>query len=359
MISKCGPSVPYNHSPVMAQEPIDMDLWRDLYEIASRVRALAPWTWMEETDIFGVEMPEDAGPIFVSVMGALGEHYAVAVYPDAAAMTALWALHNDEHASPEQILEIPQIQLSFENRRFLEREDLGIVKQLGLKFRGENAWPKFRSYRPGFAPWFLEKSEATMLHAALEQLLDVGPRLQVDPSPVRASDPQTYLVRAPRLGSDGETWTDEFRNIPPVNVSIPRVLPGADAVKQCHALPKVENGIEVDFFLVPAPIGDGKARPLYPYSLLLVESTSGAIVGQEMIAVEKSMNDLLCSIPAKLIDQFKQFGVRPARLTVRPGRLADIVRPTCEALGIELRTQRKLPQLDPARKGMLEFLARK
>ena len=339
----------------MAQETIDLDLWRDLYEIASRVRALAPWTWMEEADVFGVEMAQGSDLIFVSVMGALGEHYSVAVYPSAAALTALWALHHDEHASPEQVLEIPQVQVSFENREFLEREDRRIIKQLGLNFRGKNAWPRFRSCRPGFAPWFLEKNEATMLHAALDQLLDVGPRLRADPSAVRAGDPQTYLVRSLKKGG---RWMDEFRNIPPVDVSIPRVLPGADAVRQCHALPKVENGIEVDFFLVPAPIGDGKARPLYLYSLLIVESASGSIVGQEMLAVEKSMNDLLCSIPEKLIDRFKEFGVRPGRLIVRPGRLADIVRPTCEALGIELRTQRKLPQLDPARKGMLEFLAR-
>lgn len=186
----------------------------------------------------------------------------------------------------------------------------------------------------------------------------MAPRLQADPSPVRACDPQTYLVRALKTGSDGDPWTDEFRNIPPVNISIPRVLPGADAVRQCHALPRVENGIEVDFFLVPAPIGDGKSRPLYPYSLQMVDSTSGSIVFQEMLAVQKSMNDMLCSIPAKLIDQFKKSGVRPARLTVRPGRLADIVRPTCEALGIDLRIQQKLPQLDPARQSMFEFLAR-
>src|SRR5438270_9628452 len=180
----------------MVSSHIDLDLWRGLYELASRVRAVAPWKWMEEIDIFGVEMPEDPGPLFVSVMGAIEEHYAVALYPGVEALTALWALHHNEHASPEQVLEIPQVQLSFENREFLEPEDLRIIKQLGLKFRGKNAWPRFRSYRPGFAPWFLDKNEAAMLHVALQQLLDVAPRLQADPSPVRSDDPHRYLVRA-------------------------------------------------------------------------------------------------------------------------------------------------------------------
>ena len=152
----------------MAQTDIDQDLWRDLYELASRVCALAPWTWMEEIDIFGVEMPEDSGLIFVSVMGAIGEHYAVAVYPGAAALTAFWALHHDEHAGPEQVLEIPQVQLSFENRDLVDPEDRRIIKQLGLNFRGKNAWPRFRSYRPGFAPWRIEKNEAAVLDVALK-----------------------------------------------------------------------------------------------------------------------------------------------------------------------------------------------
>jgi hypothetical protein len=52
---------------------------------------------------------------------------------------------------------------------------------------------------------------------------------------------------------------------------------------------------------MPSPIGDGKSRPLYTYCLLMVESTTGSVVG---------------------------------------------------------RIQRNLPQLDPARKNMFEFFAR-
>ena len=151
----------------MAQGDVDLGLWRDLYEVAVRVRALAPWTWMEETDVFGVELPGRGGLPFVSVMGAMGEHYAVVVYPGVAALTALWELHHDKDAEPERVLEIPQVQLSFENRDHLEAEDRRIVKQLGLSFRGKNAWPVFRSYRPGFVPWFLDADEVATLRVAL------------------------------------------------------------------------------------------------------------------------------------------------------------------------------------------------
>jgi hypothetical protein len=54
--------------------------WRGLYESAVRVKEISPWEWMTEADIFGVQSPETGDLGFVSVMGMLGEHYAVSLY---------------------------------------------------------------------------------------------------------------------------------------------------------------------------------------------------------------------------------------------------------------------------------------
>ena len=44
------------------------------------------------------------------------------------------------------------IMLSFEDRDALQEEDLAVIRGLGLSFRGRQAWPLFRSYRPGYLP---------------------------------------------------------------------------------------------------------------------------------------------------------------------------------------------------------------
>jgi hypothetical protein len=54
--------------------------WRTLYESAVRIKEISPWEWMTETDVFGVRSPESGELGFVSVMGLLGEHYAVSLY---------------------------------------------------------------------------------------------------------------------------------------------------------------------------------------------------------------------------------------------------------------------------------------
>jgi len=57
-----------------------LEEWRRLYQATMRVKELAPWDWMTETDIFGVRDPEIHETGFVSVMGMRGEHFSLAVY---------------------------------------------------------------------------------------------------------------------------------------------------------------------------------------------------------------------------------------------------------------------------------------
>jgi len=110
--------------------------WIRLIESASRIKRLAPWRWMQEDDVFGVAHPETAEIGFVSVMGALGEHLAVAVYLGASAWARFLALQQapqgvlDEH--PELLLEIPQLQASFEDRGELEEWDRRLLRGLNL-----------------------------------------------------------------------------------------------------------------------------------------------------------------------------------------------------------------------------------
>lgn len=138
--------------------------WRPLYEVADRIKELAPWQWMTEDEIFGVQNPETGEIGFVSVMGMLGEHLSVAVYLGVDAINQFWALEDiadsdDQWEITNRLLVIPQMQVSFENRDIIEKEDAGIMRKLRLKYRGRNAYPMFRYIKPGCLMWFLEMEQ--------------------------------------------------------------------------------------------------------------------------------------------------------------------------------------------------------
>ncbi|MCC6568662.1 MAG: hypothetical protein IT315_05445, partial [Anaerolineales bacterium] len=48
-----------------------LEEWRKLYDLMAQLKDLAPWEWMEEDDIFGIQMPETGELGFISVMGTL------------------------------------------------------------------------------------------------------------------------------------------------------------------------------------------------------------------------------------------------------------------------------------------------
>lgn len=160
---------------------------------------------MDETEIFGVQYPETNELGFVSLMGMAGEHFAVPVYQGAEGLYGIQGFASEVEAgtaNPEELFDIPQLQASFENRDQLDRQDREVIKKLGLKFRGAYAWPMFRSYRPGYMPWFVTAEEALRLTYALSQTLEVAPRVKDDPElpPPTATKPGRAIWYESRAG---------------------------------------------------------------------------------------------------------------------------------------------------------------
>ena len=92
----------------MAGDGQKTEEWRGLYEAVVRVKEMAPWEWMTEADAFGVQNPETDEPGFVSVMGMLGEHYAVSLYRGSEGIHGFLDLQQmGPFADPEDLIQIP------------------------------------------------------------------------------------------------------------------------------------------------------------------------------------------------------------------------------------------------------------
>lgn len=189
----------------MAKNTPTNEEWRGLYEAAVRAKKMAAWEWMT----VGVQDPETREIGFVRVMGMLGEYYAISFYSNPEVLYSFLTIQEmGLDINPDALLEIPQLHASFEDRGELHNKDREVIKELGLKLRGRKEWPMFRSYRPGFAPWFVESEEARLLTRALNQLTDVAPRFGEDPSLLEPPGEESYLVRVPHEGGGALVWED-------------------------------------------------------------------------------------------------------------------------------------------------------
>ena len=334
--------------------PQDVAAFRPLHEAAERVHALAPWRFMVETQVFGVRTP--AGPLaFVSVMGGEGQHQAIAAYlgfEGLAGFLDLQQTESDDEAA-EILLQIPQLQASFGPRSALQKVDLDVVKALGLAPRGR-AWPLFRSFRPGFVPWYVDRDETEVLRTALEQVVEVAPRAERDPHLLDAREGK-LLVRV--RDEDVAEWRDEWVVIEPPS---PRQIPfavEATAITDLARLPRSVSAIEVDFFRFPAAIEEGP-RPFYPHALLLADARSGTILGVDLLTPVESLERMWSQVPEAVVRRLLAAGQAPREMRARSELLLQLLEPLATKVGFTLRRAATLPSADAARTGMIRTLAR-
>ncbi len=344
----------------MAENLPTLEEWRQLYEAAICIKELAPWEWMAEDDLFGVQSPETGESGFISVMGALGQHFSIAVYQgDRGLYGFLDMLRTAGEGPAEQVLEVPQLQLSFEDRQLLRDQDRAVLKQLGLKFRGKNAWPLFRSYRPGYYPWFIESAEARFLLVALEQTIEVAPRFKQKPSLLRPSVGRSWFARVPQQQEGGLVWEDHIMEVlPPKPPPIPVKIDN-QAIEAVKRLPKGSLVFEVDLFLTPTPIQEKKElRPILPYLLLMADKHSGFIFGNEMLVADPSYEAMWGRTPMAVIKLLAQARQLPREIRVRSQALLDLLQPLLEQVGVPLKLSPRLRSIDEARDAMFSFFAR-
>jgi hypothetical protein len=331
-----------------------LEEFRQLYDAAIAFKQDAPWEWMTEDEVFGVRNPETGQIGYVSIMGMRGEHLALGVYLGSEGLDGFWRMERgEEQDNPTFLLEVPQLQASFEDRDVLDDKDRQVIKALGLKFRGRQSWPWFRSYVPGYLPWFVTPEEARFLTRALQQALDVTRRLEENPSLLEPPRRGQYLVRTPTEPG----WVDEWVSPPPPPVH-PQPPPDQKRLATLRKqFPVQRFSLQVDLFAMPASIKEkDDPRPYMPYSLMVVEAQSGLIVGTELMAPKPSLETVWTQTPARFLDAVTRLGRLPSQIAVRNERIQDLLAPTAAGLGIQIKVSRRLPALDQARTALERWM---
>jgi hypothetical protein len=337
-----------------------LDEWRQLYQAAIAFKQVAPWEWMTEIEVFGVQNPESGQIGYGSIMGLLGEHLALAVYLGSEGLAGFRRLEEDRDLEPTFVLEVPQLQASWGDREELQREDREVIKALGLKFRGRGAWPLFRSYMPGYFPWFVTPEEARFLTLVLEQGLEVARRVKEDRALLAPLRKGIYLVRT--LEKRGETlvWKDEWMESPPAQ---PHPLPPPTITETDLAalrqLPRQKITVQADLFLMPSPIKEKEdPRPYFPYNLMMVEARSGVILGTDLLAPKPSLDAVWARAPEVFLNVLRRLGNLPTEVAVRSERVYELLKPVAVGLDIRLTRKRSLPALEQAKATLEQWMMR-
>jgi hypothetical protein len=334
-----------------------MDNWSKLYILANRISALEPWQFMFEEEIMGVRDPVSGTIGFISVMGHLGEHYSVTVYLGERALAQFRELSAaGPDGTPEMVLEIPQLMLSFEEKEFLEKEDRAVMKENGISYSGKKVYPMFRSYRPGMVPFFFEESEQESMVNFLEQFLEVAIRPESGKKGLKGKD--AYLVRESVKEGKSIKWNDTFREIPLPGTQELQYPIDSELLARTKNIPVGKNTYEIDFFMTPAQVREKNKRPYFPYLLLTVDQRTELVIFNDLLNPSDGIEKMLVQIPGMLLKKFSQSTSLPIAVFAASPRLADLLLPLMKSLGIKLQYKPGLKSLEMAKSGIMDYFRR-
>jgi hypothetical protein len=328
--------------------------WRALYDAADELRALAPWEWMLDSDLFAVRDPGSGQIGYCCVMGNLGEHYALAVYLGADGLRGYREIASGDYEDrPAEALFTQRcLMVSFEDRELLDKDSYAQIKALGRKYRGRQAWPELRDYTPGYLPWRLEPPQVRFLTVAIQQTCDVARRFKDDEGYLVGPDEGQMLLRE-YMGGE---WKERWHRPEPAAPATAEPPPPVDELrlKRLAGRRLKRLGVwEADRLLFPGAVqGEKGGRPYYPPTLLIVDSASG-IVLPPMISEPGAWRQ---AFQGHLLDLCEQMNGAPREIRLRDEALVALLAPIAGALKVRLRRSADLPALDDARDGLLEAM---
>lgn len=240
----------------------------------------------------------------------------------------------------------------FGDRNHLDQADLKVVRELGLKFRGGNAWPQFRSLQPGYLPWYLTEGEARYLALSMEQAREVALCLNKDPNWLSGPGKNRYLVRVPIDRDGGRAWESHWLTPAPIAKTKVRAYPLDEVrLRRIGNAAVTRHGIwEVDAFYMPAQVEE-EGRPYFPYSILAADHQSGFILGSALA----EPSEWEAKFPPGILDCIENNNLLPNALWVRKEELRDLLEPLAARLDIEVRLTRKLPEIDRVKRAMVKY----
>ena len=274
---------------------ISSQSWVSLYHLASRFKQMAPWRWMNDSDLFGIENPHSKEVGFCCIMGRLGEFFGMAVYKGRAGLYSYEKLlESDPDEMPKlQAFEQNCLMLGFDQWEELTEIEQERIETLGIKADADGEWPSFRDYSPAMMPWIIETAEQVFyLEKAIEQALELCPRILHDAAFLEAPSElkNPFLVRRKQENKWENEWLEvESYRPAAISVSIDR----RSLREEIGMLPKAQISWCLDYFFVPvATQHEEGGRPFFPKMLVIAQQGGGHIIGHGMFGPDELEQEL-------------------------------------------------------------------
>ena len=337
--------------PPPPRPPVPIALWRELYSAAVEFQQLAPWEWMADADILGVNNAH--GVRLISVLGANREVFGSASYRGTVGTNFLLELlaGDQDPEDTETMYRQDAVLVDFVPRKQLQEPDEILIQQMRFQPApgSPKRFPEFQSHRPGYLPWFVDAAEARMILDDIRHLLPFARLLRDHPGLYdgrRREDEFPFHPQAP-AGELTAAQLEWHRMVPaPPPPEPPPILAEFDvaALRQARQLPD-RNWESLTFFGDPL-VEEGVDRPFFPHLSLVVDERTGIVLAVHL--GQAGWTAAQCTAAA-LAGAIQKHGVRPGQVRLDDPKLQSRLDGAATLLGLEFQVVEYLPMAAAAR----------
>ena len=320
----------------------------ELYQAAVAFKKLKAWSFMLEDQVFGIAHPKTGEMTYCSITGHLGQDVGITVYLNDASFEHVYKVMCDAEHMPtpilaDHLLSVTALKCSFESKEHLLPEEQDRLKALGLRFRGENAWPACRRLTLGRVPEMLEDEEESLF---LTYVLTEATRLmtQVKKGEVTIEPIQLGCKIPCIVPSDIEENASQLvykdLKLQPQVTSIPYIYKDELKIKKVLGLKTKSLTLECATVLLPMPVGPEGTKGL-PTIMVAMNPRDGQIFFADVVTAEVSKS--IEGQRAILLDQFIEAmlnnHIKPRYILINKEEDRLLLEDFCKKARIDLKEQ--------------------
>ncbi len=321
-----------------------------LYEKAFAFRKTKMWEYMNDDQLFAIRVKDTI--CYLNVMGMLGEHVALGVYPGEEGLRSLYRIYltGGESEKEQEAAALGQItvQCVLGDRDEVTPEERKSVqaysKQHGISLRGRYTFPYFmRIYH--FQPMteITTDEEADMLEQALDAAIWVNEQMKmrkITINPLWARRKTLPLVVRDEAGFHAE----DYPLLPMGELTYPEGHTENEAYKErTRKMPKEGQWACKIILDEVAREAEGVEGLYYPWRLLAVNSESRKAIPVQLVRDYENRTNVMLD---KVMEAIFREGACPERITVTDERTEALLAGWCQEIGIALSMEEESDELE-------------
>ncbi|QSZ28016.1 hypothetical protein ACETAC_03925 [Aceticella autotrophica] len=321
-----------------------LDEWKELYDIAIKIKELKPWEYLYDMDIITIILSDSDEPIYSSIMGKAGEFFGIGSYVGYDAINDFYMMAKRDDVPGIQKIRFQDdnvLMCHFGNREELTKEELKLVKDLGLKFRGRNNWIYFHSFKKGYIPYLLNKEEVLLETKIFKQLFLALKDYIEGNVKVNFEKGNTLLRMHNKIKN---LWISQETPILLPEPDYARLILQDELLIERINRQKINKSkMEVDIAYLNGAIRDKKYDvPISERLCIFAENISGLIIDQHFIFPDDDEKEIVLGMT---VDYILTYG-KPDTIIVRDNYILNLLYDLCKRAGIKLKVSGRLKTID-------------